>query len=697
MADGKLIFDTSIDVGGFESDLKNLDSKMHSSGFTVGKGIKSIIGSDLIKTAVKEMFDFGVESLKTASKIETTEARIKSVFGENADEVFQFGKNAKKDLGMAGEAAMQYASVFGQFFKNAGMTDDQIFQWSTNLVARSADLATQWGMSSEEILSKVYSALKGETEAINDLGIDTRIAALSAFSGIPDKGATQAEIMQAVYEKIMHDSQDAEGEFLRNQDTFASQQKIFAANIAQTQAALGELLLPVATEVLTAINGIFDPQVEVTVVDQLTDVTEQFEAFNLAVETAAANFATTEATIETRAKLAETYLTTLETFEGKEIKTDEDVAAINNAVIALNNLYPNLQATMDPATGSLNMNTEAIRQNIAALQDLAMQELFSEKRKAAAARQAEAIYAMAEAETALADAQEPLSEVESQIAGVGMVLTQLEKSGFTKINAAAGEFANLIPMFDDYFTRNEDGSWAAIDPTTVNAQDIITSAEGALVGLNEERDALLEGVAEAETAVAGYKQAVEDALAEMAEIDSVQTQIATSMNASGQTASEAVAGGVAENAGAVADAMQGAVDTAAENVDTAEAYNAGYAAQAALAQGAKDGPVARLKLKTPTVDTPGVDGSHASGLNYVPYNDYVARLQVGEAVLTASEARAWRGGESVSGGESAPAYTAPHVTEINLDGRRIAEIQGYSNSAQIALDNQKIATGVGSR
>lgn len=40
------------------------------------------------------------------------------------------------------------------------------------------------------------------------------------------------------------------------------------------------------------------------------------------------------------------------------------------------------------------------------------------------------------------------------------------------------------------------------------------------------------------------------------------------------------------------------------------------------------------------------DGSHASGLDYVPKNNYLANLHQGEAVLTAQEAEIWRSGRS---------------------------------------------------
>lgn len=44
-----------------------------------------------------------------------------------------------------------------------------------------------------------------------------------------------------------------------------------------------------------------------------------------------------------------------------------------------------------------------------------------------------------------------------------------------------------------------------------------------------------------------------------------------------------------------------------------------------------------------------IDGSHYSGLNYVPYNGYTAQLHKGEQVLTAQEAKEYRNGSQASG------------------------------------------------
>ena len=73
-----------------------------------------------------------------------------------------------------------------------------------------------------------------------------------------------------------------------------------------------------------------------------------------------------------------------------------------------------------------------------------------------------------------------------------------------------------------------------------------------------------------------------------------------------------------------------------------------------------------------------VDGSHAGGLNYVPFDGYIGQLHKGEAVLTAEEAKAWRAGKTSSGSSgnatqsAAPSPAQPTEIVLNLT----AEIDG---------------------
>lgn len=72
----------------------------------------------------------------------------------------------------------------------------------------------------------------------------------------------------------------------------------------------------------------------------------------------------------------------------------------------------------------------------------------------------------------------------------------------------------------------------------------------------------------------------------------------------------------------------------------------------------------------------GSDGSHAGGMDYVPYNNYVANLHRGEMVLTSEEATQYRkGNENAAGGMT---------FNININGIQFSDV----NSMAHALANQ---------
>lgn len=84
--------------------------------------------------------------------------------------------------------------------------------------------------------------------------------------------------------------------------------------------------------------------------------------------------------------------------------------------------------------------------------------------------------------------------------------------------------------------------------------------------------------------------------------------------------------------------------------------------------------------------------SHAVGLDYVPYNNYLSRLHEGEAVLTKAEATAWRRGESGGSGDlswlpgaiSASVRDAVRGMAVNMNGERVGNIVTDTVSQNLA-------------
>lgn len=100
----------------------------------------------------------------------------------------------------------------------------------------------------------------------------------------------------------------------------------------------------------------------------------------------------------------------------------------------------------------------------------------------------------------------------------------------------------------------------------------------------------------------------------------------------------------AEYDGKLGEALSGLTDTAyASGVDTAKSLIDGLAAQEsalyAKARAMSDEISRILSEANAAYSGVDVDGSHAAGLTYVPYDGYIAELHQGERVLTAEEAK----------------------------------------------------------
>ena len=84
----------------------------------------------------------------------------------------------------------------------------------------------------------------------------------------------------------------------------------------------------------------------------------------------------------------------------------------------------------------------------------------------------------------------------------------------------------------------------------------------------------------------------------------------------------------------------------------------------------------------------GYNGSHASGLNYVPFDGYRAELHAGEAVLNAQEAALWRSvGRSGASGAPSASPPAPSPATAQSAARR----ENVTIDVTLELDGQTLA------
>lgn len=335
------------------------------------------------QAAIETAFTFATEGLELASNMEETNAKIDTIFGASAENIHRWAKTTKESYGIGELSAKTYAAQVAGIIStdSKDLTSEEIENISTSLVGLAGDLASFHNMSFSETWKKLLSGLRGETEAIEDLGVDLRASNLAAEFGMTAKdwGALdQRTRLLNTYQYIMQETALAQGDFARTSDSYANQLRQMQENIEQLKLSIGESLLPVMTQLVGWFNSLFGSQEDAG--ESMKGITESYKESYVSIEKTTADALALVNALDALSKSADGASST------------EKWAQV---VGELEKTIPGLGALIGNETGTIEAGTKAL-QDYVMQWDATMKQLAQKK--------------------ALSSMQESLYELEAEVA-----------------------------------------------------------------------------------------------------------------------------------------------------------------------------------------------------------------------------------------------------------------------------------------
>jgi hypothetical protein len=183
--DGEIRIDTRIDENGFNKGVNNINN-----GFSkLTQSVKGFGKAAALAFVVAEVYKYGKEISNLAISVEASMQRVNDIFGQSAYIFSSFAENVAFSLGMSKKSAYEYAAVYGNLFSGMTASTEENAKLTMKYLNASAVVSSKTGRTMQDVMERMRSGILGNTEAIEDLGIEARVGMLEmtdAFATIAD-------------------------------------------------------------------------------------------------------------------------------------------------------------------------------------------------------------------------------------------------------------------------------------------------------------------------------------------------------------------------------------------------------------------------------------------------------------------------------------------------------------------------------
>jgi hypothetical protein len=229
------------------------------NGALMGVGMA---GFNAIAGAAQQAVSYMGDAVAAASDMGETTSKVGVVFGDASAGVLAWAENAALAFGQSKQQALDAASTFAIFGKSAGLSGQDLQNFSQDFVGLASDLASFNNTSPEQAIEAIGAALRGETEPMRAYGVlldDASMRQKALEMGIistTKEALTPQQKVLAAQALIYEQTSLAQGDFARTSGGLANQQRILDAQMTNLQTTLGQALMPVMLAFTQGLNDL---------------------------------------------------------------------------------------------------------------------------------------------------------------------------------------------------------------------------------------------------------------------------------------------------------------------------------------------------------------------------------------------------------------------------------------------------------
>ena len=247
-------------VKGTSDQVKNATAKVREQSNSIGSAFGKLAKFAGFAILGKKLLDVGMYSTQTALEVSAAMNQIKRQMGESSQSFLKWVNANANAMNMGVGEATNYGAVYSNLFSGFIKDTNKLSAYTAKMLQTSAVVAEGSGRTITDVMERIRSGLLGNTEAIEDLGINVNVAMIESTEAFK-KFANGQSWQQLDYQTqqqirlmaILEQATAKYGNTLSN--SVNGRISLFKSLMKDAALNLGNSMLPIINAIMPVLNS----------------------------------------------------------------------------------------------------------------------------------------------------------------------------------------------------------------------------------------------------------------------------------------------------------------------------------------------------------------------------------------------------------------------------------------------------------